>query len=386
MTDYAAPPAGLPDRSVFDNWWRTVDKLTLAALVLLLLVGLLISFAASPPLAAKHEAWTFKYVVRHAVYAGMALGGLLVLSLWSPDQVRRNGVRIFLLFLVLLLILPVVGTSLGKGAVRWISLGVITIQPVEFLKPAFIVTAAWMMAASREINGPPGVLMSLMLSVGIAVVLALQPDFGQAMLILASWGVMFFVWGASIFLIIALGAMVVGGLWFAYHNSEHVARRLDEYWSTELDPTTQLGYATNAVLNGGLFGVGAGEGEVKWSLPDAHTDFVIAVAAEEYGLLLCLGIIGVFLLITLRAFQRLMRERDLFVRLTGAGLATAFGLQAFINIGVTLRLLPAKGMTLPFISYGGSSMLAIALGMGMLLALTRKRPQDHVTDMIGGHR
>ena len=385
MTELAfkEPAMNFADPSVLGRWWRTVDKVTLGALIVLLMVGMLIGFAASPPLAAKNNLADFHYVYRHAFFACIAVGGLLFLSVWSPDQVRRNGVRLFALALIALLLLPVFGTDFGKGAVRWYSLGFTTVQPVEFLKPVFVVTAAWLMAAGAQPNGPPGVTMSLMLAVMIAVVLALQPDFGQAMLILAAWGVMFFVWGAPMWLLIGLGGAVVGGLWFAYQNSEHVANRINAYWTAELDPTSQLGYATNAILNGGLFGVGAGEGTVKWSLPDAHTDFVFAVAAEEYGLILCLGIIGLFLFITLRAYRLLMRERDMFARLAGTGLATLFGLQALINIGVTIRLLPAKGMTLPFISYGGSSMVAVALGMGMLLALTRKRPQDHVTDMLG---
>ena len=386
MTELAfkEPHLHLPDPSILGRWWRTVDRLTLSALIMLLLIGLLIGFAASPPLAEKNGLPYFHYVIRHSVFAVMAVGVMLALSLMPPDVVRRSGVRIFFVTFIALALLPVFGVDFGKGAVRWYSLGFTSLQPVEFLKPVFVVTVAWLMAASAEPHGPPGVTMSLLLAGVIAAMLALQPDFGQAMLVLAAWGVMFFVWGASVWLIVGLGGSVVGGLWFAYLNSEHVRKRIDAYWQADVDPTSQLGYATNAILKGGLFGVGAGQGSVKWSLPDAHTDFVIAVAAEEYGLLLCLLVIGLFLFITLRAYARLMRERDLFARLAGTGLATLFGLQALINVGVTIRLLPAKGMTLPFISYGGSSMIAVALGMGMLLALTRRRPQDHVTDMLVG--
>lgn len=374
---------GFSEPSIIGRWWRTVDRVTLGALIALILTGLLIGFAASPPLAEKNGLPHFHYVQRHVVFAVMAVAVMTGLSLWSPVQVRRAGVRMFAVGLVALLLLPVFGVDFGKGAVRWYSLGFTSVQPVEFLKPVFVVTAAWLMAAAGERNGPPGVTLSLALAAGIAVILALQPDYGQAMLILAAWGVMFFVWGAPMWILIGLAGMVSGGLWLAYQSSEHVANRLNAYWAVELEPNSQLAYATNAILSGGLFGVGAGEGEVKWSLPDAHTDFVIAVAAEEYGLLLCLLITGLFLFITLRAFRLLMRERDMFARLAGTGLATLFGVQALINIGVTIRLLPAKGMTLPFISYGGSSMLAVALGMGMLLALTRRRPQDHVTDRLG---
>jgi len=212
--------------------------------------------------------------------------------------------------------------------------------------------------------------------------LALQPDFGQACLVLFSWGVVYFVGGAPFFLLIAIvGLAVVGGLG-AYNGSEHFARRIDGFLSAEIDPRTQLGYATNAIQEGGFFGVGVGEGQVKWSLPDAHTDFIIAVAAEEYGLILVLIIIALYSLVVVRSFFRLMRERDPFTRLAGAGLAAAFGVQAMINMGVAVRLLPAKGMTLPFVSYGGSSVIASGIAVGMLLALTRSRPQGQIGDLL----
>jgi cell division protein FtsW len=202
-------------------------------------------------------------------------------------------------------------------------------------------------------------------------------------LILFSWMLMYFVAGASIPLLAGLGAAVIGAGYVAYNNSQHFARRIDGFLNPSLDPTTQLGYAANAIREGGIFGVGVGEGSVKWSLPDAHTDFIIAVAAEEYGLILCLAIILLFALITIRSFQRLMRERDNFVRVAGTGLVALISLQALINIGVAVRLLPAKGMTLPFVSYGGSSLLAAGLALGMLLAFTRSRPQDGLGDVIG---
>ncbi|HGG65414.1 MAG TPA: cell division protein FtsW, partial [Rhodobacteraceae bacterium] len=210
--------------------------------------------------------------------------------------------------------------------------------------------------------------------------LVMQPDFGQASLVLFGWGVMYFVAGAPMFLLLSMAGLVVFGGMFAYNNSEHFARRIDGFLSTDIDPTTQMGYATNAIQEGGFFGVGVGEGQVKWSLPDAHTDFIVAVAAEEYGLVLVLIIIALYMVITVRSLLRLMKERDTFIRLAGTGLACMFGVQAMINMGVAVRLLPAKGMTLPFVSYGGSSLIAGGIAVGMLLAFTRTRPQGEIID------
>ena len=280
------------------------------------------------------------------------------------------------------MLLPLFGTDYGKGAVRWFSLGFGSIQPSEFLKPGFIVVAGWMIAASNEVAGPPGKTYSFALAMFIALLLALQPDFGQASLILFAWGVMYFVGGAPFLVLAGMAGLAVAAGAFAYKNSEHFARRIDGFLSAEVDPTTQLGYAANAIREGGFFGVGVGEGTVKWSLPDAHTDFIIAVAAEEYGLILVLVIIALYATIVLRSLFRLMRERDPFIRLAGTGLACTFAVQAMINMSVAVRLLPAKGMTLPFVSYGGSSLIAGGILVGMLLALTRVRPQGEIADHL----
>jgi cell division protein FtsW len=245
-----------------------------------------------------------------------------------------------------------------------------------------VVLVAWFMAAAQEVGGPPGRLYSLFVALAVVLLLALQPDFGQASLVLFSWGVMYFIAGAPIVLLTVLAGITVLGGVVAYNSSEHFARRIDGFLAADIDPRTQIGYATNAIQEGGFFGVGVGEGTVKWSLPDAHTDFIIAVAAEEYGLILVLMIIALYAMIVVRSMMRLMRERDIFVRLAGCGLACAFGVQAFINMGVAVRLLPAKGMTLPFVSYGGSSVIASGIAMGMLLALTRTRPQGQISDIL----
>ncbi|WP_323785852.1 putative lipid II flippase FtsW [Thalassovita sp.] len=369
---------------VLPKWWRTIDKWTMSCILILFGVGLLLGFAASPPLAEKNGFAPFHYVQKQAFFGGLALTAMFLTSMMTPTLVRRLAVLGFTVSLLAVLALPIFGTDFGKGAVRWYSLGFASVQPSEFLKPGFVVVAAWLLASAQEINGPPGRMWSFLLTVFIVFVLALQPDFGQASLILFGWGVMYFVAGAPMLLLVGMAGMVVLAGSFAYGNSEHFARRIDGFLNPDIDPTTQLGYATNAIREGGFFGVGVGEGQVKWSLPDAHTDFIIAVAAEEYGLILVLFIIGLFSLIVLRSFYRLVKERDPFIRLAGTGLAAMFCVQALVNMGVAVRLLPAKGMTLPFVSYGGSSLIAGGIAVGMLLAFTRTRPQGEIGDILRG--
>jgi len=378
---YGAAPARVAD-PILPRWWRTVDRWSLACVLGLYAMGLLLGLAASVPLAEKNGLPAFYYVTRQASFGGLAILVVLVLSMMSPLQVRRIGVLGFLAAFALVAALPVIGTDFGKGATRWISLGFVSLQPSEFLKPGFVALVAWFMAASQEVGGPPGRSYSFLVALGVVVMLALQPDFGQASLVLFSWCVMFFVAGAPMILLLMVAGMAVAGGVFAYGASEHFARRINGFLSPEVDPRTQLGYATNAIQEGGFFGVGVGEGTVKWSLPDAHTDFIIAVAAEEYGLVMVLAIIALYTTVVVRSLLRLRRERDPFARIAGSGLACAFGVQALINTGVAVRLLPAKGMTLPFVSYGGSSVIASGIAVGMLLALTRTRPQGGIEDIL----
>ena len=368
------------------RWWRTVDKVSMAAVVALFLVGLLLAMAASPPLAERNELAPFHYVLRQIEFGGLALLVMLAISLLDPKNVRRIAVAGCVVTLGALLLLPWLGTDYGKGAIRWYSLGFASIQPSEFLKPFLIVTAAWLMSASFDRKGPPGLTLSFFFVGGVAAVLALQPDFGQAALIMGGWGMMYFVAGAPMWFLIIMACGAVGIGVIAYELSAHFRARIDGYLSTDIDPTTQIGHAASAIREGGVFGVGVGGGEIKRTLPDAHTDFIIAVAAEEYGLILCLVVLCLFFLVTIRALIALLRERDPFVRLAGTGLATIFALQALINLGVAVRLLPTKGMTLPLVSYGGSSLLAVGIGLGMLLALTRRRPQDELDDVFGAVR
>lgn len=378
---YGSVPAG-DGEPILPRWWRTIDKWSISCVLILFGIGLLLGLAASPPLAERNGFSAFHYVERQLLFGTMAILTMFAFTLMSPQMVRRLAVVGFACAFVGLLLLPFFGTDYGKGATRWFSLGFGSIQPSEFLKPGFIVFAGWMIAASNEVAGPPGKTYSFGMALMVVILLALQPDFGQACLILFAWGIMYFVGGAPFTILAGIASMAVLGGAFAYQNSEHFARRIDGFLSAEVDPTTQLGYAANAIREGGFFGVGVGEGTVKWSLPDAHTDFIIAVAAEEYGLLLVLTIIVLYATIVLRSLFRLMRERDPFIRLAGTGLACTFAVQAMINMSVAVRLLPAKGMTLPFVSYGGSSLIAGGILIGMLLALTRKRPQGEIQDYL----
>jgi cell division protein FtsW len=384
MTDmvFGAAPAK-PGEPILPQWWRTIDRWSLAAIMGLFLIGTLLGLAASPPLAVRNGLDPFHYVWRQAAFGAFALVSMLVVSMMSPLRLRRWGVVVFGISVVALALLPVCGTDFGKGAIRWYSLKVISVQPSEFLKPSFAIFTAWLMAASYDVKGPPGKSMSFIVAGVLTAVLALQPDFGQAGLVIATWGLMYFAAGAPVLLLGTVGAGVVAVGWFAYENSEHVARRIDGFLSPEVDPLTQIGYATNAIQEGGFLGVGIGNGSVKWTLPDAHTDFIIAVAAEEFGLILCVVVMALYLTVVVRSLLRLVRERDPFIRLAGTGLAVLLGMQAMINIGVAVRLLPAKGMTLPLISYGGSSLIAAGLGLGVLLAMTRKRPQHEIDDILG---
>jgi cell division protein FtsW len=373
--------------AVIPRWWSTIDRVTLGCVFALFGIGILLGFAASPPLAERNGHEPFHYVIRQAFFGGLALNVIIFVSMMSPLAVRRWGVVGFFFAILAVALLPAFGTDYGMGATRWYSLGFASLQPSEFLKPVFVVFTAWMMAASQEVGGPPGKAVSFFVTVMLVGFLALQPDFGQAALVIFAWSVIYFVAGAPMLLL----GLVIAGVGacgaFAYSASEHFRRRIDGFLSDEVGANTQLGYATDAIREGGLFGTGLGEGSVKWTLPDAHTDFIIAVAAEEYGLVLVFVIIALYLTIATRSFFRLMRERDPFARLAGTGLVALLSLQAFINMGVAVRLLPAKGMTLPFVSYGGSSLIATGIAVGMLLVFTRTRPQGDIADhLLSRHR
>ena len=365
------PPLARSDRSVLGRWWWTVDRWILAALVGIMGFGILLIQASTPAVAVKHGWSNLYFVERHLAMLLPAVAIIFAISLMSPQRVRGLAALLLVIFLPLLIATPFIGTEI-KGAMRWIHIPGLSIQPSEFVKPLFAVTAAWLFTRQCERRGFPALSVNILLYFLIVVFLFMQPDIGMAFLVSAIWFGQFFLAGLPVALVGIGGVAGVGCLVIAYYTFPHFTARMDKFLSHTGD-TFQVDRALSAFANGGLFGTGPGQGTVKMSIPDAHADFVFAVAGEELGLLWCLLLIGLFAFIVLRGLIRLRRENSLFIVLAVSGLLVEFGLQAVINLASTMRLMPAKGMTLPFISYGGSSLFALAIGMGMLLALTRKR-------------
>ncbi|MDA0220364.1 MAG: putative peptidoglycan glycosyltransferase FtsW [Proteobacteria bacterium] len=363
------------DRSVLGRWWWTVDRWTLAAVITLMLSGVVLIMAASPPVAERIGADAFHFVRRHFVFLVPAVGLLLAVSLLSPRGVRRAAVAIFVLSVVMLVVTPIIGNEI-KGARRWISIGAFSLQASEFVKPAFAVVAAWLFSEAKRTPGFPGYWVSAFLAAMVAGLLIWQPDFGMTVTVLTIWGGQLFLAGLPLIFVVGLGLLAVGGVIGAYLLLPHVTERIDGFLNPETADTFQVDTAIRAFEAGGLFGRGPGEGVIKSILPDAHSDFVFAVAGEEFGLFACLLLLGLFAFIALHGFNRMSQEKDLFVMLAVAGLLIQFSVQAIINMGVSLHLLPSKGMTLPFISYGGSSLISVAICVGFILALTRRRPEQ----------
>lgn len=355
------------DRTLVGNWWWTVDRTMLAGVAFLALVGLVLIFAASPAVGERVYGAEMHFVVKHLFFLIPASALLLGVSLLAPLGVLRLSVGMLALFGFLMLLTLVFAPEV-KGAYRWLPLFGFPLQPSEFVKPALVVVVAHLLAARPGIGGLP---VTLPLVLAVLVVLVMQPDIGMTAVVAMVYGLQLFVAGLNWFwVLLLLGVGMLGG-WQAYLWLPHFTERVNEF----LDPTS-LGYqierALRAVASGGLFGRGPGEGEQKWHLPDAHADFIFAATAEEFGIVACLALVALFGFLILRGLWRINESNDRFVQLAATGLIAEFGLQALINMAVNLNLIPTKGMTLPFISYGGSSLLALAIAMGMLLALTRR--------------
>src|SRR5438128_1520058 len=369
------------ERTRFAAWWWTVDRLLLAALLALMLAGIILSLAASPPVASRLGLDPFYFVNRHLLYLIPALAVMLATSFLPPRHIRRLAVIVFIVSLLLVAATLHYGAEV-KGARRWIVVLGINVQPSEFLKPAFVILIAWLFGESAQRPEMPANTMALSLLLMAVTALVLQPDFGQTMLLALVWGALFFLAGMRLLWVIGLGGAAAIGLAGAYATIPHVARRIQRFLDPASGDTFNIDQALESFLRGGWFGRGPGEGTVKRVLPESHTDFVFAVAAEEFGIVLCLVLLALFTFIVLRGLRHAARCDDLFRRFAAAGLAILFGLQSAINMAVNIHLMPAKGMTLPFISYGGSSMISLAWGMGMLLALTRDRPR---AELLTGH-
>ncbi|HLB99562.1 MAG TPA: putative peptidoglycan glycosyltransferase FtsW, partial [Acetobacteraceae bacterium] len=364
------PVLSRADNSLLGRWWWTVDRWTLGAIGALIGFGYIMMLAASPAVAERIHVERDMFILKQVVFLALAGAIVVGVSLLSPRDVRRLALLGCVVALALTAMTMVAGIEI-KGARRWIALPGMQIQPSEFLKPCFAVAAAWLIAEGKQVRRFPGTTIAILVYLLIAFCLKSQPDIGMLGVVTLVFFTQLFLSGLNLFLV-GLGVLGIGGGGFAaYMFFSHVQKRVQEFLhpgavgaAADYQPMKAL----EAFGNGGLWGRGPGEGHVKDVLPDAHADFVFAVAGEEFGMVVCLVIIGVFAFIVLRGLLQLLKEADPFLVLACAGLITGFGLQAFVNMASSLQLIPTKGMTLPFISYGGSSVMAVALGIGMLLA------------------
>jgi cell division protein FtsW len=362
------------DRGLLASWWFTVDKLLLSAVLLLMASGVLISMAASPPVAERIGVDSFHFFRNQLMFLFPAALVLVATSMLDPRQARRASFWTLIVSLALMVAALKFGPEI-KGAHRWINIGPINLQPSEFAKPAFVAIAAWLLAERTKQPDLPGHLLAFGLAGIFVGLLLIQPDFGQTVLVTTTFAAMLLVYGISWIYVGGLMGLGVAGILAAYEAIPHVASRIDRFLNPEKGDTFQVDTATQAFKNGGIMGTGPGGGEAKQILPDAHSDFTFAVVGEEFGLIACLALIVLFCFIVMRVLRRASLEADPFPALAMSGLVTVFGLQAAINMGVNVSLLPAKGMTLPFISYGGSSLIGMAFAMGLILAFGRGRPK-----------
>ena len=368
------PNLSRADESMLGRWWWGVDRWTLSAIGVLIGFGYIMMLAASPAVAERIGTSRETFIMKQVVFLAFAGAIVVLVSMLSPKAIRRLAIVGCVIALGLTASTMVIGMEI-KGARRWISLPGMSVQPSEFLKPCFAVTAAWLMSEAKKSPRFPGTLLAFGICGLILMLLKSQPDIGMLAVITVVFLAQLYINGLPLVLVAMAMGLIGGGAFMAYTFLPHVRVRFDGYWKGEGDHY-QINTALEAFGNGGFTGRGAGEGRVKDILPDAHADFVYAVAGEEFGMVICVVILAVFAFVVMRGLLRLLREQDLFVVLSCTGLVTGFGLQAFVNMASTLGLIPTKGMTLPFISYGGSSVIAVALGMGMLLALTRRRGRN----------
>jgi cell division protein FtsW len=364
-------------KTALANWWWTVDRWLLAALATLIVAGMILTMAASPPVAERIGLPTFHFVDRQAIALLPALAVLIAVSFLTPRQVRRMAVIVFVVAMGLIVVALLFGHEV-KGSRRWI----FGIQPSEFLKPAFVILVAWAFSEGGKRRDVPGTTFAIVLWPLTIVPLMLQPDFGQTMLVSLVWMALFFMAGLHWFWVVGLGGLGSTGVLLAYRFVPHVRARIlkfiDPSSGNGVSDTFQVDTALDTIKAGHWFGKGPGEGTIKRILPDAHTDFIFAVTGEEFGLIACIALCSLFGFIVVRGLLKAARSEDPFCCFAGAGLVMLFGIQAAINMAVNVHLMPAKGMTLPFISYGGSSLVSVALGMGFLVAVTRKRPRSEI--------
>jgi cell division protein FtsW len=370
------------DQRLLSRWFWTVDKVLVMLVIALIACGVIAVAAASPAAAQRLSGSSFRYedlyfLKRQIFWVLAGLPVLVGVSMLPVAWAKRLSIIGTVLCLVALMAVPLVGAG-ANGAQRWLMIGGFQFQPSEFFKPLFIVTTGWLLALRFEDRTLPTMQLSFGLLLVVAALLVQQPDFGQTALIMAVWLVQALLAGMSLWVLVVLAIAATLGMGLAYLTVSHVSDRIDKFLTGGGD-TYQIDKALDCFRAGGLFGVGPGEGRMKFRLPEPQTDYIFSVIGEEFGMIACLVIAGLYVAIVVRVFIRLLDEDDPFVFLAAAGLATQFGLQATINMAVNLKLLPSKGMTLPFISHGGSSFLALCLGMGLLLALTRRNPYQNAS-------
>ena len=361
------------DTSLVGQWWWTVDRWLLATIIIIAAAGIILTLAASPPVAERIGLDTFYFAKRQIIFIALAVVMMVAISFLGPREVRRAAAVTTFGAIVLMVVTLLIGTEI-KGASRWLHVGGFSLQASEFAKPGFAVLSAWFLATRCVDDQFPGYILASTLYTIIAGLLILQPDVGMTLVISGMWAVQFFIAGLPWVLVAAIGVLFLAGSMVAYLSFQHVQIRVDRFLDPEIDQGYQVTRALDAFRNGGWFGRGPGEGQIKQVLPDAHADFIFAVLGEEFGLIACLVILALFSFVVLRGLAKAANNDDLFVLLAVTGLITQFGLQTLINLASTVNLMPPKGMTLPFISYGGSATLALGFALGTVLALTRLRP------------
>lgn len=359
------------DNSLLSRWWWTVDRWMLILIVALTMVGIWLTLTASPAVAERLGLDAFHFVKKQMVFLTLGLCVVVCVSMLSSAMIRRMAVIGFPISVLLVIATLFIGPEI-KGATRWLPLGMFTLQPSEFLKPFFIVTTAWILSAHFHGEKIPAKRISTALYLFVIALLIMQPDFGQTILISAVWISQMALAGLPLMWLSLAGVVALMGLGIGYAFLPHVASRIDRFINPGSGDTFQTDKAMQAFESGGMLGKGPGEGAIKLNLPDAHTDYIFAVIGEEFGAIACVMLLMLFAGVVMRGLSNLVEEENPFRLLAAAGLIIQFGLQTLINVGVNLAVLPSKGMTLPFVSYGGSSMLALAIGMGMVLALTRR--------------
>ena len=365
--------------NILSNWWWTVDKTLLGLVSGLMVLGIFMTFSASPSVAHRVGFGSYHYIYRQCFYVPIAFVIMIFLSMQNLKFIRRFASIGYILALILTVMTIFWGEEV-KGAHRWIRILGFSLQPSEFIKPTFAIVAAWLFDAQRQYSEIPGTWLSTGLFFITAGLLLAEPDIGMTFVVSAIWFFQLFLNGLPFIWIIGAGVLGIVSAVVLYFTFPHFHTRIQQFITSENELSYQVQKAFDAFQSGHLLGRGPGEGVAKLSIPDAHTDFIFAVAAEEFGFIICALIIGVFATIVIRSMLISMKDRNFFIILSSAGLAASFGLQGIINMASSLHLMPTKGMTLPFVSYGGSSVIASAIGIGMLLAITRKNAHSEDKD------